>query len=64
MLKQIKSYSVIIPILLTVIALSFILIPTAEAYTNYISDKTLSPIAEVDTRNFFYAPSSVNFTLD
>ena len=67
MLKQIKTYSVIIPVLLTVIALSLIiLIPTAAAYTNYISDKKLSPIYEVNTRIKeipFYAPALVNFTL-
>ena len=50
MLQQIKTYSVIIPVLLTVITLSLIiLIPTAAAYTNYISDKKLSPIYEVNT---------------
>lgn len=38
-------------------------VPSALAYDNYISDKTLSPIAEVDTRDFFYAPWAVNFTL-
>jgi hypothetical protein len=38
-------------------------IPSALAYDNYISDKTLSPIAEVDTRDFFYAPWAINFTL-
>jgi hypothetical protein len=68
MLKQIKTSSVIIPILLTVIALSLImLIPTtAAAYTNYISDKKLSPIYEVNTRIKeipFYVPAFVNFTL-
>ena len=67
MLQQIKTYSVIIPVLLTVIALSLIiLIPTAAAYTNYISDKKLSPIYEVNTRVKdipFYAPALVNFTL-
>ena len=67
MLQQIKTYSVIIPIFLTVIALSLIiLIPTAAAYTNYISDKKLSPIYEVNTRIKdipFYAPALVNFTL-
>lgn len=67
MLKQIKTSSVIIPILLTVIALSLIiLVPTATAYTNYISDKKLSPIYEVNTRIKeipFYAPAFVNFTL-
>ena len=46
-----KYYYVIIPISLIIIALSFsILIPTAEAYTNYFSDKILSPIYEVNTR--------------
>ncbi len=67
MLQQIKTYSVIIPVLLTVIALSLIIwIPKAAAYTNYISDKKLSPIYEVNTRVKdipFYAPALVNFTL-
>ena len=40
-----------------------LVVPSALAYDNYISDKTLSPIAEVDTRDFFYAPWAVNFTL-
>ena len=66
MVKQIKTF-VIIPILLTLIVLSLIiLIPTAKAYTNYISDKKLSPIYEVNTRIKeipFYAPVLVNFTL-
>jgi hypothetical protein len=51
-------------ITLAVVALSLIIcIPSVLAYNNYISDKTLSPIAEVDTRDIFYAPASVNFTL-
>ena len=54
---------IITSIILSIIGLFIIVVPSALAYNNYISDKTLSPIAEVDTRNFFYAPSSVNFTL-
>jgi hypothetical protein len=38
-------------------------VPSALAYDNYISDKTLSPIAEIDTREPFYGPWAVNFTL-
>jgi uncharacterized protein YcfL len=64
MLKQIKNYYVIIPIILSIIALSFIISnPSAEAYNNYLSDKKLSPIAEVNTRDIFIANLSVNFTL-
>src|SRR5687767_7476821 len=60
-----KSKAVILTsILSTMVALFLIIvIPSALAYNNYISDKTLSPIAEVDTREFFSAPSAVNFTL-
>jgi Alpha/beta hydrolase of unknown function (DUF900) len=60
-----KSNTVVITsIISTLVALSFIIfIPSILAYNNYISDKTLSPIAEVNTRTFFYAPSAVNFTL-
>ena len=55
---------VIISIISTIGALVLILvIPSALAYDNYISDKTLSPIAEVNTRTFFYGPCAVNFTL-
>ena len=52
MLKWKYNYFLIIPIILTAIAL-IISIQSATAYENYISDKTLSPIAEVDTRNSF-----------
>jgi hypothetical protein len=63
MLKQIKNHS-IGPIIITIVFLSLItFIHSALAYNNYMSDKTLSPIAEVNTRSLFYAPSSVNFTL-
>ena len=42
---------VITSIILTIVALFLILvIPLALAYNNYISHKTLSPIAEVNTR--------------
>ena len=60
-----KSKGVVITsIISTIVALFLILvIPSALAYNNYISDKTLSPIAEVNTRTFFSAPSAVNFTL-
>ncbi|MGE5863065.1 MAG: alpha/beta hydrolase, partial [Nitrososphaerales archaeon] len=65
--KKIKNHLFIIPIILTVIALCLIiLIPSAAAYNNYLSDKTLSPIYEVNTRIKeipFYAPFLVNFTL-
>jgi hypothetical protein len=67
MLKQIKNYYVIIPIFLTVMVLTLIiLIPSATAYKNYLSDKKLSPIYEINTRNkqiLFYSPALVNFTL-
>jgi hypothetical protein len=60
-----KSNTVVITsIISALVALSFIIyIPSVLAYNNYISDKTLSPIAEVNTRDIFYAPASVNFTL-
>jgi hypothetical protein len=63
MIKQIKNNSLMV-ILLIVVAFSIVaFIPSALAYNNYLSDKTLSPIAEVNTRTFFSAPSAVNFTL-
>ena len=66
MLKQTKSYFFIIPIILTVIFFSLIIsIPSAIAYNNYLSDKKLSPIYEVNTRIKeipFYSPFVVNFT--
>lgn len=50
---KIRNQFVVIPIILIVTALSFfIFIQTVLAYTNYISDKTLSPISEVNTRIF------------
>jgi hypothetical protein len=60
-----KSKAVVITSIISIlVALVFIIeAPTALAYNNYISDKTLSPIAEVNTRTLFYPPSSVNFTL-
>ena len=68
MLKQIKNYYVIIPIILIVIALSLIiLIPSeAAAYNNYLSDKKLAPIYEINTRVKeipFISLALVNFTL-
>lgn len=67
MLKQTKYYSFIILTILTVIFFSFIIsIPSAVAYNNYLSDKKLSPIYEINTRNKeipFYSPALVNFTL-
>ena len=46
---QTNKNIIITPIILSVIAVSlFLLIPSAGAYTNYISDKTLSPISEVN----------------
>ena len=68
MLKQIKNYYVIIPIILIVIALSMIiLIPSeAAAYNNYLSDKKLAPIYEINTRVKeipFISLALVNFTL-
>lgn len=60
-----KSKAVVISSIISILIALFFIIeaPTALAYINYISDKTLSPIAEVNTRTLFYAPSSVNFTL-
>jgi hypothetical protein len=62
MLKQIKNHSFTAPIFLTIlVVLSLIaFIPSTLAYNNYISDKTISPIAEVNKRNGFYAPFLVN----
>lgn len=51
--KKIPLESVVIPIILTVIALSFfIFFQSGVAYSNYTSDKTLSPIYESNTRIF------------
>ncbi|MDF2736928.1 MAG: hypothetical protein K0S93_784 [Nitrososphaeraceae archaeon] len=60
-----KSKAMILTSLLSTMVGLFliIVIPSALAYNNYISDKTLSPITEVDTREFFSAPWAVNFTL-
>ena len=60
-----KSNAVVITSIISIlVALVFIIeAPTAIAYNNYISDKILSPIAEVNTRTLFYPSSSVNFTL-
>ena len=67
MLKQINNYSFIIPVILTAISLSLIIsIPSAAAYANYLSDKKLSPIYEVNTRIKeipFSSYAAVNFTL-
>jgi hypothetical protein len=67
MLKQTKYYSFIILTILTVIFFSLIIsIPSAVAYNNYLSDKKLSPIYEINTRIKeipFYSPALVNFTL-
>lgn len=53
-----------IPIILTVIAISFfVFIQSVAAYTNYISDKSLSPISEISTRIPFNASLAVNSTL-
>lgn len=65
MLKWKYNYSLIIPIIFTAIAL-IISIQSATAYENYISDKKLSPIYEVNTRIKdvpFISLASVNFTL-
>jgi hypothetical protein len=53
---------IITSIILSISGLFIIVVPSALAYNNYISDKILSPIAKVNTRNFFYAPFSANFT--
>ena len=46
---------VITSIISTIVTLFLILvIPSALAYNNYLSDKTLSPIAEVNTRNILF----------
>lgn len=60
-----KSKAVVITSIISILVALFFIIeaPAALAYNNYISDKILSPIAEVNTRTLFYAPSSVNFTL-
>jgi hypothetical protein len=65
MLKRVFNYSVIIPIILIAIAL-VVSIQSSGAYANYLSDKKLSPIYEVNTRirdipciSF----AAVNFTL-
>ncbi len=58
MLKQIKTLYILT--LLGVVAISLIIvivIPSAAAYTNYLSDKTLSPIFEVTTR--YYIPEKL-----
>lgn len=50
-LKKIRYQPVIIPIILSVLALSFfIIIQSVAAYSNYTSDKTLSPIYDANTR--------------
>jgi len=65
--KQAQNYPVAISILLVIVILcSSILLSSATAHPNYITDKTLSPISEVNTRNKqipFYPPAAVNFTL-
>src|SRR5215213_2071454 len=60
-----KSKVVVITSIISIMVALFLIlvIPSALAYNNYISDKTLSPIAEVNTRTLFSAPSAVNFTL-
>jgi hypothetical protein len=67
MLKWKYNYFLIIPIILTAIALSLIIsIQSATAYGNYLSDKKLSPISEVNTRIKdvpFISLAAVNFTL-
>ena len=50
MLKQIENHSIITAIILKVSLSVIILIPTAGANPNYLSDKKLSPIYEVSTR--------------
>jgi hypothetical protein len=62
---KLKAAAVVIASILSVGigALLTLVIPSALAYDNYISDKTVSPIAEIDTRDFFSGPSAVNFTL-
>jgi hypothetical protein len=50
MLKQIENHSIITAIILTVSLSVIILIPTAGANPNYLSDNKLSPIYEVSTR--------------
>jgi uncharacterized protein YcfL len=65
MLKWKYNYFLIIPIILTAIAL-IISIQSATAYENYLSDKKLSPISEVNTRIKdvpFISLAAVNFTL-
>ena len=64
MLKKIRYQPIVIPIILTVIGLSsLVFIESVLAYTNYISDKTLSPISEISTRESFLPTVAVNSTL-
>jgi hypothetical protein len=50
---KIRNQHVVIPIILAMISLSFFLFfQTVLASTNYTTDKTLSPISEVNTRIF------------
>jgi hypothetical protein len=67
MLKQIKKYYIVTPVIIAIFALYLIVVmPSVSAYTNYLSDKTLSPIYEVNTRIKaieFNATQLTNYTL-
>ena len=63
--KKIRYQPAVIPIILTVISLSLFIFIQSVAGANYVSDKTLSPISEVNTRVAipFNSSALVNSTL-
>jgi hypothetical protein len=65
--KQMKNYIIIYPIIFTLIGLFLILVnQSVLAYSNYISERTLSPISVISTRIKeipFNTTQLVNFTL-
>ena len=65
--KQMKNYIIIYPIIFTLVGLiSIVINQSVLAYSNYISEKILSPISVISTRIKeipFNTTQLVNFTL-
>jgi hypothetical protein len=66
MLKQMKNYFTMYPIIFALIGLLILVNQSVLAYSNYISERTLSPISVISTRIKeipFNTTQLVNFTL-